>query len=373
MTGPAPSGPPPSELAGSAELDELLLTARVIVVVGPGGVGKTTVSAALAARAAGALGRRVLVVTVDPARRLADALGLDRLHDEPSLIPVDSPDGSGRLWAAMVDMARAWDRLVERLSSNRRERDELLGNRLYRLLTRRFVQSHDYVALEQLIDATASASYDLVVVDTPPSVHALDVLDAPARMIEFFDSRLLRWLTAPYRSRLAAAAARPFLTVAERLLGGPFLTEIARFFFLFSRLRDPFVARARTVEARLREPSTRYVVVTTPESGPAATAARLGEALVERQHPPALTVLNRSLDPDVAALLLDGPEPPADLRAHLGSLAATAVRQRQAVTTVPGRVLPVPWRPGAVASLDDLLALLGPPRAAGPEGQGATG
>jgi anion-transporting ArsA/GET3 family ATPase len=343
------------------QLDDLLAAARVIVVVGPGGVGKTTVSAALAARAAGHLGRRALVVTVDPARRLADALGLDQLHDEPSLIPVGDAATTGRMWAAMVDMARAWDRLVERLSTDRRQRDELLGNRLYRLLTRRFVQSHDYVALEQLIEATATGAYDLVVVDTPPSVHALDVLDAPARMIEFFDSRLLRWLTAPYRSRLAGAAARPFLSVAERLLGGPFLTEIARFFFLFSRLRDPFVARARTVEQRLGAPSTCYVVVTTPETGPAETAARLGDALVQRQHAPALTVLNRSLDPAVAELLLEGPTPPPALAPHLGSLVATAARQRQASAAVPGSVLPVPWRPGAVASVDDLLALLGPP------------
>jgi anion-transporting ArsA/GET3 family ATPase len=322
------------ELVGVEALDELLASARVIVVVGPGGVGKTTISAALAARAASVLDRRALVVTVDPARRLADALGLDRLSDEPSLIPVPSPTGSGRLWAAMVDMARAWDRLVERLSPSRRERQELLGNRLYRLLTRRFVQSHDYVAL--------------------------DVLDAPARMIEFFDSRLLRWLTAPYRSRLASAAARPFLTVAERLLGGPFLTEIARFFFLFSRLRDPFVARARDVERRLGDRATSYVVVATPESGPAATAARLGQALVDRRHPPALTVLNRSLDPDVAQLLTGDERPPEVLRPHLGSLVATAARQRQAGAALPGRVLTVPWRPGSVASLDDLLGLLDP-------------
>lgn len=343
-----------AELVG---VDELLASARVIVVVGPGGVGKTTISAALAARAASQLGRRALVVTVDPARRLADALGLDRLRDEPALIPVGDPDETGRLWAAMVDMARAWDRLVTRLSIRPRERDELLGNRLYRLLTRRFVQSHDYVALDQLIDASASGSYDLVVVDTPPSVHALDVLDAPARMIDFFDSRLLRWVTAPYRSRVASAAARPFLSVAERLLGGPFLTEVARFFFVFSRLRDPFVARARTVERRLADRQTRYVVVTTPESGPAATALRLADALVQRRHPPALTVLNRALDPALTALLVDG-RPPAALAPHVGSLAATATRQRDVAAQLPGRVVTVPWRPGAVATVDDLLGLL---------------
>lgn len=338
-------------------LDDLLGSARVIVVVGPGGVGKTTVSAALAARAAERLGRRVLVVTVDPARRLADALGLDQLRDEPALIPVGDAERTGRLWAAMVDMARSWDRLVTRLSASPAERDELLGNRLYRLLTRRFVQSHDYVALEQLLEATASGRYDLVVVDTPPSVHALDVLDAPGRMIEFFDSRLLRWLTAPYRSRLSAAAARPFLTVAERLLGGPFLTEIARFFFAFSRLRDPFVARARAVERRLVDRSTRYVVVTTPEAGPSATAAALGAALVERRHAPALTVLNRALAPEVAERLLAGP-PPEPLASCAGSLRATAARQRDAASASAGQVLAVPWRPGALASVEDLLRLL---------------
>jgi anion-transporting ArsA/GET3 family ATPase len=295
-------------------IDHLLGTAQVVVVVGPGGVGKTTVSAALAARAAACLERRVLVVTVDPARRLADALGLDQLHDEPSLIPVGEAGRGGRLWAAMVDMARAWDRLVAQLATSEADRDELLANRLYRLLTRRFVQSHDYVALEQLIEVTATGSYDLVVVDTPPSVHALDVLDAPARMIEFFDSRLLRWLTAPYRSRLAGAAARPFLGVAERLLGGPFLTEIARFFFVFSRLRDPFVARARAVERRLADPDTAYVVVSTPESGPSATAAALGRALVDRGHPPALTLLNRAVPPAVVAALADGTPPPSPAR-----------------------------------------------------------
>jgi anion-transporting ArsA/GET3 family ATPase len=338
-------------------VDELLATARVIVVVGPGGVGKTTISAALAARAAQRLGRRALVVTVDPARRLADALGLDELRDEPALIPVGDPEQTGRLWAAMVDMARAWDRLVTQLAVRARDRDELLENRLYRLLTRRFVQSHDYVALEQLIEASASGSYDLVVVDTPPSVHALAVLDAPARMTEFFDSRLLRWVTAPYRSRVAGAAARPFLSVAERLLGGPFLTEVARFFFVFSRLRDPFVARARQVEQRLASRSTCYVVVTTPESGPAGTAVGLADALVDRRHPPALTVLNRALDPSLVELLGDGPGMPAPLAEHAGSLAAIAARQRRVVARLPGRVFSVPWRPGSVATIDDLLAL----------------
>jgi anion-transporting ArsA/GET3 family ATPase len=340
-----------------ADLDGLLRSAQVIVVVGPGGVGKTTVSAALAARAAAELGRRVLVVTVDPARRLADALGLDELRHEPALIPVG---GSGRMWAAMVDMAHAWDHLVTRLSRTEAEWDELLANRLYRLLTRRFVQSHDYVALEQLLDATTDGSYDLVVVDTPPSVHALDVLDAPARMIDFFDSRLLRWMTAPYRSRLGLVAARPFLSVAERLLGGPFLTEIAEFFVAFSRLRDPFVSRARTVERRLVGRGTHYVLVTTPESGPASTAAALGDALVARRHPPALTVLNRALSPEVAATLLDGPGPPPELAPFVGSLAAIAARQRRAEASIHGRVLPVPWRPGTVASIEDLLDLLDP-------------
>lgn len=283
-----PAGP---ELGGDVgALDELLATGRVIVVVGPGGVGKTTMAAALGIRAARRHDRRVVVLTVDPARRLAEALGMSRLVEEPILVPVGE---RGRMWAMMVDMARGWDRVVEATAPNRDIETRLLDNRLYHTLTRRFIQSHDYIALDHLLTIDDDDRHDLVVIDTPPSRHAIDLIDAPGRMIEFFDSRLLRWLTAG--SGIGGAAARPFLAVAERLLGGRFLSEIVEFFTLFSRLRPGFVERSRRVEARLRAPDTVYVAVTTTDRPVVEGCQDLIAGLVQRDRQLGLLVVNRLL------------------------------------------------------------------------------
>lgn len=282
-----------------AALDELLATRRVLVVVGPGGVGKTTMAAALGVRAARHHDRRVVVLTVDPARRLAEALGMSQLVEEPILVPVGE---RGRMWALMVDMARGWDRVVEATAPDRATVDRLFENRLYRTLTRRFIQSHDYIALDHLLTIDDDDRQDLVIIDTPPSRHAIDLIDAPGRMIEFFDSRLLRWLTAGAASGIGGAAARPFLAVAERLLGGRFLTEIVEFFTLFSRLRPAFVERSRRVEARLQAPDTSYVAVTTTDPPVVQGSEELIAGLGRRDRRPSLLVVNRLLP----GLRLDG-------------------------------------------------------------------
>ena len=275
--------------AGVAAVDEILSEAQVVVMSGPGGVGKTTTAAALGLRAATVHQRRVVVVTVDPARRLAEALGVSRLTEEPVLVPVG--DGDGRLWVLMVDMAKSWDELVTRHAPDPTISEQLLENRLYRTLTRRFVQSHDYIALDHLLLLAEQDRYDLVIVDTPPSRHALDLFDAPGRMIEFFESRLLRWLTAG--SGLTTVAAKPFLAVAQRLLGDDFLTQIMEFFTLFSRLRPAFVARARAVADRLEDETTTYAVVTTTDPLVAEGCQDLIDELARRGLTPGLLVLNR--------------------------------------------------------------------------------
>lgn len=309
----------------SGPVDELLATASVLLVSGPGGVGKTTLSASLAARAARDHGRRALVVTVDPARRLADALGISG-SDEPMLVPVG--DGDGRLWALMINMSSSWDQIVERTAPDEATRRALLTNRLYRTLTQRFVQSHDYIALDHLVDLAADQRYDLVVVDTPPSVHALDILDAPDKMADFFGSRLLRWLIAPYGSRVVQVAARPFLSVAERLLGGPFLSEITEFFWLFSTLQDEFADRLDVVRRQLADPSTSYLVVHTPEAIPTQRADALIAELSRRGHAASLRLINRALDRDLSELddrLNEIVDP--DLREAVVDLSAAAARQ----------------------------------------------
>lgn len=312
-------------------IDRLLATSSILLVVGPGGVGKTTLSAALGARAALEHERKVLVVTVDPARRLADALGVAEIREEPVLVPLEA--GQGSFWALMVDMGRSWDQLVERHAPDEQTQKALLANRLYRTLTQRFVQSHDYIALDHLVELTTDGRYDLVIVDTPPSVHALDVLDAPDRMIDFFGSRLLKWLIAPYGNRLVHAAAKPFLAVAERLLGGPFLSEITEFFWLFSRLQDTFVDRARLVKSRLSDSRTHYVIVQTPEPIPAERAAELARELRRRHHAPSLRIINRAMNPAIAGLVaadLDRVSDP-DLRAAIDKLVHEVDRQASTV------------------------------------------
>ena len=345
---------PVSGSNGASPVDELLATAEVILIVGPGGVGKTTTAAALGARAAIHHQRRVQVITIDPARRLAQALGVEELMDEEVLVPTEG----GRFWASMVNMSSSWDRLVERHAPNDQVRDDLLKNSLYRSLTTRFVQSHDYIALDHLVDQSDDDRFDLIIIDTPPSIHALDVLDAPAKMQDFFGSRLLTWLTAPYRSRLSQIAAAPFLSVAERLLGGPFLGDIADFFWLFSQLQDSFVERTQLVQERLLAPSTRYVVVQTPEPGPAAQAQMLVEELQRRSHQPSLCVVNRSLPAEVANLSaadLASVRAP-DLRKRLEGLRRRARSQSPGPSGIPS--VGVPDSPTALDSVDDLARLV---------------
>ncbi len=346
----------------AGEVDELLTRSSVILVVGPGGVGKTTLSAALGARAAREHDRNVLVVTVDPARRLADALGLAEIREEPVVVPLG--DGPGQFSALMVDMSQSWDRLVDRHAPDPKTRAALLSNRLYRTLTQRFVQSHDFIALDHLVELTADDRYDLVIIDTPPSVHALDVLDAPDKMIEFFGSRLLKWLIAPYGSRVVQLAAKPFLAVAERLLGGPFLSEITEFFWLFSRLQDTFVERARIVRSRLSDPSTHYVIVHTPEPIPAERAARLSTELRRRHHPPSLRIINRAMDPRIAQITEQELKTitNADLRTGIETLIADVGRQEAsgdaAVGDVPVQLVPLAG--SALDDVNDLADLFGP-------------
>ena len=197
----------------------------------------------------------------------------------------------------MLDTKAGWDDLIRRHAPDAGVRESVLTNPLYQNITSRFVHSHDYLAMEQLHEVHASGDYDLVVVDTPPSRNALDVLDAPSRMVEFFGSRLLRWLTVPYRSRLFNVASKPFNQIADRVLGSRFLQDIAEFFILFQAMENGFVARAREVEALLGDPRTTFVVVTTLEAAPAHEAGFLVRELTRRRYPVGAMIANRVLPP----------------------------------------------------------------------------
>jgi anion-transporting ArsA/GET3 family ATPase len=286
--------------------DRLLAAKEIVIFCGPGGVGKTSVAAAAAAGAAARLGGKVLVVTVDPARRLADALGVAGLGNLEREVPAKHLANAGLqlrggLWAAMLDTKQSWDDLVLRHAPDEETAYRILENRLYDNITARFVQSHDYIAMERLHEIHRSGVYDLIVVDTPPSRNAIDFIEAPRRMAEFFGSRLLRWLTMPYRlggkrgARMVNLASRPFYQVADRILGSQFLEDIGEFFLNFQSMYEGFVERARAVERLLRDRRTTFVVVSTLEPAPVREAEFFVAALGERRLHLGALVLNKTL------------------------------------------------------------------------------
>jgi anion-transporting ArsA/GET3 family ATPase len=284
----------------------MLASREMILVAGSGGVGKTTVAAAMGIAAAQRQTGKVLVLTVDPARRLATALGLEAFGNAPKRIDDAAVAAAGielrgELHVAMLDTKAGWDELITRHAPDATTREAVLANPLYRNITSRFVHSHDYLAMEQLHDLHATGDYDLVIVDTPPSRNALTILDAPGRMADFFGSRLLRWLTVPYRSRLFTFASKPFYQVADRVLGSRFLQDVADFFVLFQQMESGFVRRAKEVEALLVDPRTAFVVVSTLEAAPAHEARYLAEALAERKMPLGAIIANRVLPARLAA------------------------------------------------------------------------
>ena len=284
----------------SGSLERLLATKEIVVACGPGGVGKTTTAAGLAAAAAVSGGGRVLVLTVDPARRLAEALALSTIGNEATRIPNEAFTAlgiqpRGELWAAMLDTKESWDGLVRRHASDQRSARAILSNPLYRTITGRFAASNEYIAMERLYELHAEGRYDLLVVDTPPSLGALDFVDAPEKMAEFFSSRLLRWLTVPLRSRVLGLAARPFTEVGDRVLGTQFLADIGAFFLLLEDMHEGFADRARQVRALLRAEQTTFMVVTTAETVPVREAERFAAALERRSLHLGLLVANRVL------------------------------------------------------------------------------
>ena len=315
----------------------MLRDSRMIIVCGPGGVGKTTSAAALGVAAATHFDKRVLVLTVDPARRLATALGLEALGNVEVPVALDGVLGS--LTMAMIDTKSSWDDMIRRHAPDAATRDRVLANDLYKTLTSRFVHSHDYVVTERLFDARESGKFDLVIVDTPPSRSALSVLDAPRRMEQFFGSRLLRLLTAPSQSRLLSLASRPFFLVADRILGAAFLSDIAEFFTLFRTMESPIVARARRVGALLSDSATSYLVVTSAEPVAMNEAGYLVEALRGRRHRLEAVLANRL----VPRRLSDGaPQRAAALASNSDSVSqalAAAEREIAAVASREAEVL----------------------------------
>ena len=303
MTRPHPRVGPLASAGAEArvlDVDALLDDRRtgIIVCCGSGGVGKTTTSAALALRAA-ERGRRVVVLTIDPARRLAQSMGIEALDNTPRPVPGLSVDSGGSLDAMMLDMKRTFDEVVESQATPEKAR-QILENPFYIALSSSFAGTQEYMAMEKLgqlqRDARTAETYDLIVVDTPPSRSALDFLDAPERLSSFLDGRFVRLLLAPARgpARIMTAGLGLVTGALSRILGGQFISDLQTFVTALDTVFGGFRARAQQTYALLQAPGTAFLVVAAPEPDALREAAYFVERLSEDRMPLAGLVVNRT-------------------------------------------------------------------------------
>jgi len=270
------------------KLDAMLADREIIVCVGCGGAGKTTVAAALALEAA-RRGRRALVLTIDPARRLADALGVESLGNRPEAISREILDAldvpqQGNLSAVMLDTKRTFDDLVERLAENEEARDRVFANSIYQQISNALAGSVEYSAMEKVFELHESGAFDLIVVDTPPAQHALDFLEAPQRLLEFLDSRLVKMLIHPafaasrFGFRLFHRSTQRVLQFLERITGIGFLEDLSEFLVAFDAMAIGYRDRAHDVQSLLLGPRSNFVLV----AGPGTESTRHATDFLDR-------------------------------------------------------------------------------------------
>lgn len=379
-----------TNLRRAAPLLQALAGRRYVVVCGSGGVGKTTTAAALGLKAAFA-GRRVLVCTVDPARRLSTSLGLRQLAEKPRRLELERlGEAPGEMWAMMLDTKRTFDALVERYTPDEAARQRILGNRFYQQISNALAGSHEYMAMEKLLELAGDERFDLVVLDTPPTRHALDFLEAPERLMGFLDASILRWFLRPYfvagrlTLRVVGRTGSLLLELVDRVLGLQFLQDLSEFFLAFESMYDGFKLRATQVYDLLRSPQAAFVVVASPRPASLDEAHHFHARLSEKQMPFAAFLVNRvHTDPSAAgrAARAGGQAPSPvdeDLAARLVEVharqRALARLDRVSIARLKGRtreqVVAIPELEGDVHDLRSLgelaEALFGQPLTAAP-------
>ncbi|HKE75759.1 MAG TPA: ArsA family ATPase [Acidimicrobiales bacterium] len=354
--------------AAPAGLDALVAERSIVVCCGSGGVGKTT-TAAVAALEGARRGRRTVVVTIDPAKRLADALGLAGLTGTPSRIEGDWP---GELWATMLDTKSTFDDLVLKHAPTPEQGRRILGNRFYRNISGALSGTQEYMAMEKLYELHEENDFDLVVVDTPPTRHALDFLDAPRRLSRFLDHRLFRMLMAPSRGfvRAVNVAAQTFLRTVSKVVGGDVVDDAIAFFQAFEGMEEGFRTRAARVEELLAAPETAFVLVASPRRDTVAEAHFFADRLAEAGISVEALVVNRvhpafgRLSEAAAAATASRAETLAGtglgaLYANLADFQAVASRERAHLAGLAETVAPAPvvWVPLASSDVHDLAGL----------------
>jgi len=304
-------------------VDEILKGKEICICAGSGGVGKTTSAAAIAAGMA-ARGLKVCVLTIDPAKRLADSLGLEQLGNEakrvdPKLFERHGVEIEGELWAMMLDSKATFDELVARQAPDEESRDRVLGNRIYQQISNALAGSQEYMAMEKLFELHTEGEFDLLVLDTPPSRNALDFLDAPRRLTQFIEGRSLRVFMRPtgLAARVAGRGASVALSVMKRIVGFDLLADLAEFFNAFSGMVDGFQARAKRVNSLLADRRTTFLVVCGPQGEPIDEAVYFHRKLVEAKLPFGGVIVNKVHYP-AEQLRGDDADLPAALAERLG-------------------------------------------------------
>ncbi|MGO8993957.1 MAG: ArsA family ATPase [Polyangiaceae bacterium] len=284
-------------------LASLVKTRRVLITVGAGGVGKTTTAAALGIAAA-KRGRRVLVMTIDPARRLAESLGIEHMSTEamdidPKLFVASGYPLDGTLTAMMLDTKRTFDDLVIKHSSTKENAHKLLNNKLYQYVSTSLAGTQEYMAMEKLVAVKSDPRWDLIILDTPPTANALDFLDAPERLMEALDSATMKWFVEAFQSsgklslNLLARSAAMVLRGIGKITGGGFLEAMAEFITELNDLFGGFKHRAAQVQKTLRLPEVAFVLVTSPSPMSIKEVLYFSERLAEHDMPRGAFVVNR--------------------------------------------------------------------------------
>jgi anion-transporting ArsA/GET3 family ATPase len=340
----------------------------IIVCCGSGGVGKTTAAAAIAVEGA-RLGRRSCVVTIDPAKRLADALGLVSLTNQPGLVHGDWKP-PGELWALMLDTKSTFDDLVARYAGTPEQASGILGNRLYRNIAGALSGTQEYMAMEKLYELHEEGRFDLIVVDTPPSRSALDFLDAPRRLTRFLDNRIFRLLMMPARTYLRAVslASQTFLRTVGKVVGADVVKDAVEFFTAFEGMEQGFRNRAQRVLELLSESQTAFVLVAAPRRDAVDEALYFAKRLQESDISVEALIVNRlhprfgpvpSVLTTPAAAAASEAEPLVSLLDNLRHFDGIAQREERYLQSLAERIAPapvarVPFLAGDVHDLEGL-------------------
>jgi anion-transporting ArsA/GET3 family ATPase len=332
---------------GHVKLEKRLAGRRVCICAGPGGVGKTTTAAAVALGLA-RRGQRVAVVTIDPAKRLATAMGIGEIGNEPrrvdpALLADHGVRPPGELWATTLDAKSAFDKLIARLAPTERAREEVFSNRIYREISSAVAGTQEFSAIAHLYELHVEGGFDTIVLDTPPSRNALDFLDAPARMTNFLEGRALKMFLAPstLAARVVGRGTGVALGVFSRFTGVDLLKDLSSFFGSLASMVDGFRERAHAVDRLLRDPATAFLIVASTEPESAREAAAFAEHIADAGMERVGTIVNRvhrdglhGHDPsEVAALFAEaiGERLAARVAANLADFDVLVERDRETV------------------------------------------